>query len=104
MPTHLRRVADDNDAPTERGTYRRIREYWADYCESRGKPNTFWAEICCPGCGVVGMLGSNHRVTDDGVVSPSDVCPYPPCTFHVFIVLDDWARPSTARRRDAEDA
>lgn len=104
MPIHLRRVPDNNDVPTDRGTYRRIREYWADYCESRGKPNTFWAEICCPGCGIVGMLGSNHKVADDGTVMPSNVCPYPPCTFHDFVVLDDWPRPSTARRRDAEDA
>jgi hypothetical protein len=104
MPIHLRRVPDDNDVPTDRGTYRRIREYWADYCASRGKPNTFWAEICCPGCGIVGMLGSNHTVADDGTVAPSDVCPYPPCTFHDHIVLDDWDRPSTDRRREADDA
>jgi hypothetical protein len=77
MAVHFRRVPDDNDVPTEPGTYRRIREYWADYCES---------------------LGSNHTVADDGTVSPSDVCPYPPCKFHEFVVLEDWARPSTTRR------
>ena len=44
------RIADDNDVPTEPGTYRRIYDYW------------------------------------------------PPCTFHKFIALDDWARPATPRR------
>jgi hypothetical protein len=94
----IRRIADDNDEATEPGTYRRIREYWAAYCEKKGVPNTYWAEICCPWCGKTALLGSNHVVDDDGAVRPSDICPYPPCTFHEFIKLDDWARPSTPRR------
>lgn len=98
MTVHFRRVLDDNDTPTDRGTYRRVREYWAEYLESRGKPNTYWAEGCCPGCGKVALVGSNHTVANDGTVSPSDVCPFPPCTFHQFIFLEDWARPSTPRR------
>jgi hypothetical protein len=98
MSTHITRIADDNDDAIVSGTYRRIREYWAEYCTLHNKPNTYWAEICCPSCGKTGLLGSNHTVSDDGVVSPSDVCPFPPCTFHQFIVLDDWNRPSTPRR------
>lgn len=104
----FRRVADDNDPPTERGTYSRVREYWADYCASKGRENTYWAEICCPGCGRVGLVGSNHMVADDGTVSPSDVCAFDAewaakhgetaCTFHEYIKLDDWNRPSTPRR------
>jgi hypothetical protein len=94
----FRRVADDNDAPLEPGTYRRVLEYWADHCAKKGLPNTYWAEICCPGCGKIGLLGDNHVVAAGGVVAPSDVCPYPPCTFHEFIALDDWDRPSTPRR------
>lgn len=95
---HFRRVADDNDVPTEHGTYHRVREYWDDHFAPRGKVNPFWAEVCCPGCGIVGLVGSNHTVADDGIVSPSDVCPFPPCTFHRHIALDDWNRPSTPRR------
>jgi len=99
----FRRVADDNDVPTERGTYRRIIEYWADHCARKGVANTYWAELCCPGCGIVGLLGSNHVVAADGSVSPSNVCPFdePPtsCTFHENISLDDWARPATPRRQ-----
>lgn len=98
MSRHLRRVADDNDVPTEPGTYRRILEYWADHCARKGSMNTYLAEVCCPGCGKVALLGSNHVVGDDGSVSPSDVCPFPPCTFHEHVALDDWDRPSTARR------
>lgn len=96
---YFQRVADDNVMPTERGTYRRVREYWDEYFLPRGKVNPFWAEVCCPGCGKVAMVGHNHTVADDGTVSPSDVCPFPPCTFHEFIALDDWNRPSTPRTK-----
>jgi len=105
---HFRRIADDNDEPTERGTYRRVREYWDEHFGPRGKPNPYWAEICCPGCGRVALVGQHHVVSTDGTVTPSDVCPYDAawaqthgqvaCTFHKFIVLDDWDRPCTPRR------
>lgn len=98
MSYPFKRVPDDNNIPTERGTYRRVREYWADHCAKKGIENTYWAELCCPGCGVVGLLGSNHVVADDGIVRPSDVCPFSPCTFHQHIKLEDWDRPSTPRR------
>ena len=94
----FKRVTDDNDVPTEPGTYRRVFDYWAEHCARKGRANTYWAEICCPGCSKVALLGSNHTVAPDGTVQPSDVCPFPPCTFHEFIQLDDWARPSTPRR------
>lgn len=94
----FRRVADDNYVPTEAGTYRRVLEYWAAHCERKGIANTYWAEVACPSCGRIALLGSNHVVADDGTVSPSDVCPFPPCAFHEMIRLDDWARPATTRR------
>jgi hypothetical protein len=98
VAVHFRRVPDDNDMPSERGTYRRVREYWAEHLDPRGEPNTYWAEVCCPGCGKVSLIGSNHTVAADGTVSPSDVCPYLPCGFHEFVICDDWDRPSTPRR------
>ena len=83
-------------------------EYWAPYLASKGLPNTYWAELCCPGCGRVGLLGSNHVVLDTGEVKPSDVCGFDAkwakrhgetaCTYHEHIHLDDWDRPSTPRR------
>lgn len=100
MSRPFHRIADDNDVPAESGTYRRVLEYWADHCERRCRSNTYWAELCCPGCGKVCLLGSNHVVGPDSNVTPSVVCPYPPCTFHEFITLDDWNRPSTPKRRD----
>lgn len=94
--TIFKRVADDNDYPTEPGTYRRIVEYWPTKYWS--EQNKYWAELCCPGCGRVALLGSNHVVADDGSVLPSDVCPHSPCTFHEMISLEGWSRPSTTRR------
>jgi len=96
--TVFRRIADDNNYPTERGTYRRVVEYWDRKYWS--EHNKYWAELCCPGCGLVALLGSNHVVADDGTVTPSDVCPHPPCTFHQNIRLDDWNRPATPRRSE----
>jgi hypothetical protein len=98
VSVRFQRVPDDNDDPTEPGTYRRVFEYWAEYLASKGRPNTYWAETCCPGCKRGALLGSNHVVVAGGIVSPSVVCPFPPCTFHDFVVLDDWDRPSTPRR------
>lgn len=98
MAIHLRRIPDDNDEPTERGTYRRVREYWDEHFKPRGAANPYWAELVCPGCGHGAMVGRHHTVDANGVVSPSSVCPHAPCAFHEFVVLDDWARPATPRR------
>lgn len=98
MSVHFSRIADDNDQPTERGTYRRIVEYWINYELTHPGVGPHWAELCCPGCSRVALLGSNHIVAADGAVTPSDVCPFPPCTFHQNIHLDGWDKPSTPRR------
>lgn len=44
--------------------------------------------ITCPICGGAFSL-SNHTINEFGLVSPSVVCPYN-CTFHEWIILDDW--------------
>jgi hypothetical protein len=87
----FRRVADDRALPTEPGTYRRITEAWKAY-HLKTPTQRFWAECVCPLCGKVSMVGRNHMVADDGVVSPSYVCPFPPCAFHEFVRLNDWNR------------
>lgn len=58
------------------------------------------AFTCCPRCGLVATLakrrpehGRGHDVAADGAVSPSLVCPFPPCTWHVFVQLEDWGAP-----------
>jgi hypothetical protein len=90
----FRRVANDHDLPTVPGTYRRIAEMWKAY-HLKTPTQRFWAECACPICKKVSMVGHNHTVADDGTVSPSYVCPFPPCTFHEFVQLDDWGRLTT---------
>lgn len=93
MTYRFKRVTNEQVMPHIPGTYRRVFEFWDPYMKRKGRPNTYWAETCCPGCSKVALLGSNHTVASGGIVTPSDVCPFPPCTFHEFIVLDDWDRP-----------
>jgi hypothetical protein len=52
-----------------------------------------WAIIRCPQCGRCSSIKENHEVDAAGVVSPSYVCPFAPCEWHVNIVLDAWADP-----------
>lgn len=52
--------------------------------------------VVCPQChGAMSVgggvpFGSGHTIDEVGTVSPSVVCPYPPCTWHVFIRLTNW--------------
>jgi hypothetical protein len=52
-------------------------------------PGRVTAALRCPSCGRVFCL-AEHRIATDGRVSPSVVCPYPPCAFHVFMKLEGW--------------
>jgi hypothetical protein len=47
-----------------------------------------WVSLACHECGLQALL--NHTVSDNGDVNPSLVCPYEPCTMHVFGTLKDW--------------
>jgi hypothetical protein len=47
------------------------------------------ASMTCPECGQISSL-SGHDIADDGIVSPSVVCPYELCHFHEFIKLEGW--------------
>lgn len=51
-------------------------------------PGRVTAALRCPTCGRVFCL-VEHRISTDGRVSPSVVCPYG-CGFHVFLQLDGW--------------
>lgn len=86
----FRRAVDGTQLPSEPGTYRRITELWKKY-HLKTQWQRFWAECACPICGKVSMVGRNHTVLDDGTVSPSYVCPFPPCPFHEFVRLDAWS-------------
>jgi hypothetical protein len=43
----------------------------------------------CPLCGHFGGLG-RHEIDEAGKVTPSLVCPWAPCTFHDWGVLEGW--------------
>lgn len=65
---------------------------WMPWKWGATKPYPLTAVICCPMCGKSGTLHPNiHTISVTGIVSPSMVCPYPPCSFHEFIRLDGWS-------------
>jgi hypothetical protein len=47
------------------------------------------AEICCPDCGRGGSLLS-HDINDDGIITPSLVCPHDDCGYHEWGILKGW--------------
>ena len=47
------------------------------------------ASLSCPGCGEVASL-SNHKIDDQGIVTPSLVCPFDGCSFHEWVQLEGW--------------
>lgn len=56
------------------------------------------ASFTCPECQQIAYL-LNHRIGDDGKISPSVVCPTVGCGFHEFIKLEGWDG-STSVSRD----
>ena len=49
------------------------------------------AVVGCPMCGKVMTVGlAIHTIHPDGRLSPSLVCPFKPCLFHVMARLEDW--------------
>lgn len=71
---HLARVMLGGGGLLPRGTY---------------AAGTSTAMISCPKCGTVGSL-RDHEIGPDGRVELSVACPNLSCSFHAFIVLDDW--------------
>jgi hypothetical protein len=51
-----------------------------------GKPIVY---LRCPSCGDYAAL-DDHKIANDGVVSPSVICPFGGCTFHDTIKLLGW--------------
>jgi len=64
---------------------------WARWLWGADVPYTVTAVCACPACGHVGTLAPHiHSIAVSGVVSPSYVCPFKPCTFHQFVALAGW--------------
>lgn len=62
-------------------------EKWSKSKEPRHR---LWATLWCPKCdNEVGLGNKTHTITDDGMVSPSVICPH--CDFHEFIQLKGWS-------------
>jgi len=47
------------------------------------------AIVTCPVCGLQASL-SGHQIADNGVVTPSLVCPRERCSFHDYVTLIGW--------------
>jgi predicted RNA-binding Zn-ribbon protein involved in translation (DUF1610 family) len=69
----------------ERGTWRK----WIDRDFAR-KADVSTACVTCPNCGNAMSL-REHRIAENGAVSPSVVCPTESCTFHEFVTLEEWS-------------
>lgn len=57
-----------------------------------GGVNRVLAVVCCP-YGHQGLIQPPHQVSDEGVVSPSCICPDDGCPWHDYLTLDDWREP-----------
>lgn len=79
MTTVLRRADGPGDPWIPAGT-------WAPLTKADGTPS---AMVGCGGCGKNQTL-TGHTIADDGRVSPSLQCSFPPCTWHVYVQLEGW--------------
>jgi hypothetical protein len=44
----------------------------------------------CGRCATLKQPSGGHDIAADGTVTPSIVCPYAPCSWHVWAKLLDW--------------
>ena len=63
--------------------------WWFAFRESRPNGVSRRVPTMMGTCGHAFVL-TGHTIAPDGSVSPSVVCPYPPCTFHQMVRLDGW--------------
>lgn len=67
---------------------------WKHSTELYAGKHQVLAVITCPRCYQEWILsGKIHKVSNDGTVTPSLVCPCEGCDFHEFVKLKDWAFP-----------
>ena len=61
---------------------------WKPWVWLRDRPTVV---VGCPECSRVMTIGlSVHTIMPDGRLSPSLVCPFSPCAFHVMAMLEGW--------------
>lgn len=64
-------------------------QWWSSF-GSGERAGLRWISVCCPECKRAMSLhrgGEGHAVANDGAVSPSLVCPYAGCSWHVYVRL-----------------
>ena len=77
------------DKPGEEGSI--LPGHWSYWIWGPREKRQVVAVICCPLCRRISTASpTKHKIAADGKVSPSYVCPFKPCTWHVFIRLKDW--------------
>ena len=60
--------------------------------------------LICPKCGKRSTLWSpiaGHAISEEGMVSPSVVCPFEPCTYHEIVQRDGWTFGARERKARA---
>lgn len=65
-------------------------QYWKVLGKTDHK---LYVMLICPLCkkGMsIHRAGEGHKISPEGIVSPSVVCPHKPCSWHTFIKLLDW--------------
>jgi hypothetical protein len=70
-----------------RGSVEQTNGVW-ESAETQGRLS---ALVSCLQCGRTISL-SKHAIADDGMVSPSLICPYDDCGFHAWLRLVGWLR------------
>ena len=72
--------------------YADLQNYPASYWGPLPEPfhDIAWAMCCCPS-GHLGTLSRKiHQVSNEGIISPSYVCPNNGCDFHEYVELAGW--------------
>lgn len=76
-----------------------VGSWWVGYplgSDDNADTSKPYVSIRCPTCGQSATLrhpNGGHTIAADGTVTPSVVCPYPPCTWHEWVRLGDWVGP-----------
>jgi len=74
---------------TEARWYETVKGHWFSVpAHVDNRPNA--AIISCPECGGVFCIGHVHNINGEGRVTPSVVCPFTPCPFHQYVILEGW--------------
>lgn len=55
----------------------------------KGPEGTF-VLVCCPQCRRIITITKDHKISEDGTVTPSCICPVGYCQYHAHVKLEGW--------------